>query len=383
MRIAALLLALFVLIGCSSPAGRTSGGQAAVEAPDASEGAQSPAASADADSAAGPADAEPPGASGAADAPASSGDTGAPAPPGEADATAPEERDWDDRARKADERLAELRRELDFPVFIPTQLPEGLHPLTPTYDRLVSISYVDDDLNRVLSVASGPAGCCLDADPRKMVGGGTPIRKGSEARFIPVEPEFGGNILWWNEDGAYIALSGPHLTQEDLFAIAESLSPTATLTGPADALPPDVYPPDFRTGVPEVDAVIDAFLAQDADRLTSCDMVRCEADAEGVLEPVVTWGSCQVNNTWTGWDTVRSLLEGWVREPRLLYAAYRVHEIGDWAYFVQFAEYRLDPGAKGAVLDADGRILQLWMGCGAPLDMTGDHYEPLAPPRVN
>ncbi len=367
MRIAALLLALVVLVGCSSPS-RLPGGEvadesAAVSQPAGPIGEQTP---------------EPP---------AGVADADGPDSPGGAAGAAPG-RDWDERARRADERLAELRQELSYPIFVPTQVLEGLHPLMPTHqDRLVRIVYVDDDLQAELSVASGPAGCCIDADPRKMVGGGTPIRDGREARFIPNQPEFGGNIVWWNEDGAYIALSGPHLTQEDLFAIAESMSPTALLSGPggedeAASTPPDVYPPDFRTQIAEVDAVIDAFLAKDVDRLVSCDMLECEEDAEGALAPRVTWGSCQVNNTWTGRDTVRSLAENWVGGSRWLYAAYRVHGIGDWAYFVQFAEYRHDHGAKAAVLNEDGRILQLWMGCGAPLDMPADHYEPIAPPRV-
>lgn len=362
MRIAALMLALFVLLGCSSPATSPTDGQGAAP-PAAPEGTAAP-----------PGEAQAPGFSGGVDKGAGPSDG--------SQATAPE-RDWEEQARRADERLAELRRELSHPVFVPTQVPEGLHPQMPSRsDRLVSIAYVDDDLNRVLSVYSGPLGCCIDADPNKMVAGGTPIRDGREARFIPNQPEFGGNILWWQEDGAYVALSGPHLTEEDLFAIAEFLSPTATLTGPPDALPLDVYPPDYRTEVPQVDAVIDAFLAKDVHRLASCDMLRCEEGAEGALEPVVTWGSCEVNNTWTGWDTVRSLVEGWVGEPRLLYAAYRVQGIGDWAYLVQFAKYRHDQRPKSAVLDGEGRILQLWMGCGALFDMQADHYEPIAPPRT-
>lgn len=42
--------------------------------------------------------------------------------------------------------------------------------------------------------------------------------------------EFGGSILWWNEAGAYVAISGPCLTEEDLVRIANLMSP--------DAVPP-------------------------------------------------------------------------------------------------------------------------------------------------
>ena len=362
MRIAALMLALFVLLGCSSPATSPTDGQGAAP-PAAPEGTAAP-----------PGEAQAPGFSGGVDKGAGPSDG--------SQATAPE-RDWEEQARqggRAAGRVAPGAQSSRLRAHACAR--RSPPPDAVAGDRLVSIAYVDDDLNRVLRVSSGPLGCCIDADPNKMVAGGTPIRDGREARFIPNQPEFGGNILWWQEDGAYVALSGPHLTEEDLFAIAEFLSPTATLTGPPDAPPPDVYPPDYRTEVPQVDAVIDAFLAKDVHRLASCDMLRCEEGAEGALEPVVTRGSCEVNNTWTGWDTVRSLVEGWVGEPRLLDAAYRVQGIGDWAYLVQFAKYRHDQRPKSAVLDGEGRILQLWMGCGALFDMQADHYEPIAPPRT-
>jgi hypothetical protein len=42
------------------------------------------------------------------------------------------------------------------------------------------------------------------------------------------EPQFGGPILWWQQDGTYIAVSGPHLTKDDLVKVAASMSKTAT-----------------------------------------------------------------------------------------------------------------------------------------------------------
>ena len=71
-------------------------------------------------------------------------------------------------------------------------------------------------------------------------------------------------------------------------------------------------------------------------------------------------------------------------EPRLLYAAHRVEDIGDWAYLVQFAAYRHDQQVKSAVLETgDGRILQLVDGlrrAGMRRRPTDDL--PIAPPRT-
>lgn len=133
------------------------------------------------------------------------------------------------------------------------------------------------DLSVGVRVTVGQEGCCLDADPRKF-GGGTPIRGGIPGTYIPNQPEFGGPILWWNEDGAYIALSGPQLAEDDLVEIAESMSSTATFThpepdltapgdgaadaeglspseGPASPVSSDVYPAGFRTRISQVDTV--------------------------------------------------------------------------------------------------------------------------------
>lgn len=34
---------------------------------------------------------------------------------------------------------------------------------------------------------------------------------------------YGGPILWWTEDGDYVALAGPNRTQQELVAIAASM----------------------------------------------------------------------------------------------------------------------------------------------------------------
>ncbi|MFZ5824368.1 MAG: hypothetical protein ACOY94_08580 [Bacillota bacterium] len=133
-------------------------------------------------------------------------------------------------ADNADESLALLRKEAPFPIFVPTQIPAGLEPRPPiTRDRVVEIVYLTNDLKVELRVINGPAGCCLDADSRKAVGA-TSIRGDITAYYIINQPEFGGPILWWQEAGSYIALSGPSFAKDDLVKIAASMSSTATLT---------------------------------------------------------------------------------------------------------------------------------------------------------
>jgi hypothetical protein len=47
------------------------------------------------------------------------------------------------------------------------------------------------------------------------------------AHLLNVQAAFGGPILWWEQDGTYVAVSGPHLTKDDLVKIASSMSATA------------------------------------------------------------------------------------------------------------------------------------------------------------
>jgi hypothetical protein len=55
----------------------------------------------------------------------------------------------------------------------------------------------------------------------------TKLARGVTAYRLPNEPEFGGPILWWDQKGTYIALSGPKLTFRGLIRIAGSMSDTA------------------------------------------------------------------------------------------------------------------------------------------------------------
>lgn len=129
-------------------------------------------------------------------------------------------------------RLEEVRKRVSFPVFVPTDVPPGLTPEPPIggdeSHPLVRIIYHAPDGSAQLDVLNGPAGCCLDADPRK-TGEPVPVRGSLPGHFLDMAPAFGGPILWWQEDGAYIALAGPRLRKGDLLRIAASMSKTAGL----------------------------------------------------------------------------------------------------------------------------------------------------------
>jgi hypothetical protein len=125
--------------------------------------------------------------------------------------------------------LADIRKRVTFPIFVPTEVPQGLAPIVEVKGEesrvLVRINYRSSEGVTELSVLNGPAGCCLDADPRK-TGESIPLRGSMRAHYLPNQPQFGGPILWWQEAGSYIALSGPHLNKEELVRIAASMSAT-------------------------------------------------------------------------------------------------------------------------------------------------------------
>ncbi len=128
--------------------------------------------------------------------------------------------------------LAKIRREVKHPIWVPTDLPAELAPSAPTLvtsGPLITIEYRTSDGSLVLHVVNGAAGCCLDADPRKYR---NPVQlaSGLTAYFLPVERQYGGNILWWQEEGTYVALSGPELSKDQLMQIATTMSSTADLS---------------------------------------------------------------------------------------------------------------------------------------------------------
>jgi outer membrane lipoprotein-sorting protein len=130
--------------------------------------------------------------------------------------------------------LSEVRGTVSFPVFVPTDLPAGFVADPPLggeqpEDR-VEISYHTPDGAPALLVMNGPAGCCLDAGGLSTgTSEAVQLANGTNAHYLPGVPESGGPILWWEQDGSYVALSGPAQTRESLLQIASSMSKTAGL----------------------------------------------------------------------------------------------------------------------------------------------------------
>ncbi|HEV8635996.1 MAG TPA: hypothetical protein VG370_17365, partial [Chloroflexota bacterium] len=85
-------------------------------------------------------------------------------------------------------------------------------------------------------------------DPRKG-GQAVALPNGLTAHFLNMQPEYGGPILWWEQEGAYVALSGPRRTRDELVKIATSVSKTADLglTESVDVRPTatPIPPPPF------------------------------------------------------------------------------------------------------------------------------------------
>lgn len=131
------------------------------------------------------------------------------------------------RSNNSSLTIAQAQQLIRYPIFVPTMVPTGLGLAHPSVRQIltssIEIDYSDASGTVGLSVLEGPAGCCLDADPRK---GGTEITlaTGITAHFLNNEPQFGGPILWWDEGQTYVANSGPQLKQDGLVRVAGSMS---------------------------------------------------------------------------------------------------------------------------------------------------------------
>jgi outer membrane lipoprotein-sorting protein len=123
--------------------------------------------------------------------------------------------------------LTALRRVLSFPVFVPTWLPAGLAVQrvaeggTQGGDPPVSAEIDYAGSAGSLSVFENWAGCCIDQDVRKW---DMPIPLPDHAMAFSI-----GGTLWFDRAGTFVALSGSHLTQDQLIRIAGAMSSTASL----------------------------------------------------------------------------------------------------------------------------------------------------------
>jgi len=122
--------------------------------------------------------------------------------------------------------LSEIRRQVSFPVFVPVQGPNGPRLQQATLDGADHVSIDYHAGSKHLNIGEGPLGCCLDADPRKY-DGATRLPNGRTAYLLNVGAHFGGLILWWDQEGTYIALSSADLNESHLVRMAGSMSATA------------------------------------------------------------------------------------------------------------------------------------------------------------
>lgn len=118
--------------------------------------------------------------------------------------------------------------QVPFTVYAPTSMLEQMHQTSAQIHDdgsriLVELRYQDTQKRDALLVLNGKANCCLDAAGKAV----NPITlaNGETAYYLPNEPIYGGNILWWIHDGTYIALSGPQITKDMLVQLANTIKP--------------------------------------------------------------------------------------------------------------------------------------------------------------
>src|SRR5438067_3158713 len=121
----------------------------------------------------------------------------------------------------------EIRRQVSFPVCLPTWVPDGLRFRRAAVDGEQHVTIDYDAPDKHLSILEGPIGCCLDSDPRKY-SAPLALPHGRTAYLLNVGAQYGGLILWWDQAGTYIALSSASLTEGHLLRIAASMSSTVT-----------------------------------------------------------------------------------------------------------------------------------------------------------
>ena len=137
------------------------------------------------------------------------------------------------------ERLAvdvqQAQAQLTFWPLVPSYMPSDVRGQVEALagcgigpSRCIDYRFESPSGSLVLLVLQGPAGCCLDS-ARPGATRTIDIRPGIRAHYDPVEPQFGGPILWWVEDTArgqvYVALNSPVISQDELIRIASSMRP--------------------------------------------------------------------------------------------------------------------------------------------------------------
>lgn len=141
--------------------------------------------------------------------------------------------------------LQELRAQADYPILVPTYVPEGLTPAPPTQNQ---IEYFRADGMKALIVQFSKQGTGgMEQEPR-FKGETVKLPNGREAHQLLYDPQI--VILWWNQDGGYTSLEGHGIARDEMLKIAASMSATAELgetqAPPAQPTPTPVPAPSFK-----------------------------------------------------------------------------------------------------------------------------------------
>lgn len=120
--------------------------------------------------------------------------------------------------------LAEIRAQVDYPYFVPTYVPEGLTPKPPARAQLL---YTRADGTVALIVQNAKQGeGGMETYPKtqaqKVV-----LANGAEAWEMGANADI--TILWWYQEGGYVALEGHGISQEEMVKIADGMSSNAEL----------------------------------------------------------------------------------------------------------------------------------------------------------
>lgn len=139
--------------------------------------------------------------------------------------------------------LGQLRQQVCYAVFVPTDLPTGLTAAPPRFGTTeaevsgIIIEYYSRDGALVLSVSNSEPRADY-RDPFAMNVQPITLPNGISASFYtrPTECGYGRTVLYWEQGGTFIAIEGPALdggagsfqiSKEELIKIATSMSGTA------------------------------------------------------------------------------------------------------------------------------------------------------------
>lgn len=160
--------------------------------------------------------------------------------------------------------LAELRRRLMFPIFVPAAVPPGLTAEPPTGGELpgenITLKYHTADGAVALTVTNGAPDCCPGLDMmEKMAKTETvTLANGIAAKIADMGSAAGGWYVWFEQENRRIALNSPMLTRDQLLRVAASMSKTAELgkveepgARPTPTLPPLKFSVLRPTWLPE------------------------------------------------------------------------------------------------------------------------------------